>query len=622
MSEYVFSHHKPLPPLKIAEILDRGGDDLDHYLGEEIYANADPSYLANQRRRLSQTVRLHTECVGDSPTYLLRAPGRLNAFLEYLDMCAGDHMSTTIDGDIPLAVTPREDDIVSVGNWNRIFAAEEFSIREELEKFRSAPWDRETVGNLPDNWDNRTRVYPHYNRSQGDWVNYVISSFLRVAWELPEATLRGAYLTFGPSTIPMRGGVSSSSAIVVLSYLALALANDGRIPNRDIQHVCKILGEAEWYIGTHGGANDHTTILRNLSNGVLYNRHSLPVLDSTLLPCLHGVRVVLANSLWEANKALGAKHNFNLRKGWMDLGNDLLIAVTRAVFRFLKTAKNPKEHWITKLLIENFGYSAGTPPRMLESRLELWNRIAARYSQFGSLDEHVLGIPDEAIRELIGLVPDEIPPRSAGKILKKSVYAMERDYTLPHAHEGGYRPRAAATFFYKENRIGRALERIFIEADARLTRNEISEDSAEYDDYRLWVGRLLEDLQSTLRDDFQVSNGQLDLLLSIARGGPGYLGGKLTGAGSGGCASILVREGYQEAFCAFLDDEYYGKPENFVEYRQTLDDLERISPPDSWEHAEAIEMENNLRRALADIPNQRCPVTFSRGACVLNVHHR
>ena len=612
-------HCKPLPPREIVAILERGGDELDRYLGEQIYANSDPSYLARQRARLIATIRYHAKRVGDRPTYLLRAPGRLNAFLEYLDMCAGDHMSTTIDGDIPLAVSLREDGVVSAVNCHHAFPDCEFRIQEELEKFSGAPWNDDTTGGLPDNWDNRTRVHPHYGHPCVNWLDYVICVFLRIGWELQQTNLRGADLTFGPGTIPMRAGVSSSSALVVLSYLVLALANADRIPDWDIRCICRLLGEAEWYVGTHGGANDHTTILRNLPNGVLYNRHSLPELDSTPLPCLRGVRVVLANSLWEANKALGAKHDFNLRKGWMDLGNYLLLQVIAAVQEYLRENYVLPPHWVSRLLLTKFQYSPGVPPRLLESDISFWDVIASRYNQFGSLDEQLLGIPEAAMEELIGLVPDEIATRAAASILRKDLTAMERDYTLPYSHEGGYRPRAAATFFYKENKIGRALERLFLEADARLRRGEIASDSAEYDSYRLQAGRLLEDLQDTIRDDFQVSNSQIDMLLDIAKSGPGYLGGKLTGAGSGGCVSILVREGCEDAFCDYLDREYYGKPVNFEKYREALDDLERISSPQSWEHDEAKEMKQNLDRALAEIPNQRCPVTFSRGACVLDL---
>ncbi len=86
-------------------------------------------------------------------------PGRLNAFLEYLDMCRGDHMSTTIDGDIPAAVTPRTDGLLNVGNANDLFPPETVDIREEFRRFRDAPW-APYASEMEDNWDNRSLIYP------------------------------------------------------------------------------------------------------------------------------------------------------------------------------------------------------------------------------------------------------------------------------------------------------------------------------------------------------------------------------------------------------------------------------------------------------------------------------
>jgi len=619
VGEPFFLPGEAMPPLEAARLLESGSPELDRYLGEQIYVNLDLQYVARQRQRLAETVRLHAERVGDRPTYLLRAPGRLNAFLEYLDMCAGDHMSTTIDGDIPVAVSLRDDDTVTAANANPLFPLGEFSISEELAAFASAPWTGPAAAGLEDNWDNRTRLFPFYRRPQGDWLNYVRCSFLRVAWQAPALELRGVDLTFGPATAPFRAGTSSSSAIVVLAFLALHLANRDLLPKWDVHQICKLLGEAEWYVGTHGGANDQTTILRNMPNGVLYNRHSLPRLDSTPLPFLRGVRVVLANSLWEVNKALSANEKFNLRKGWMDLGNDLMKLIIESVRSAQREGKAAGEGWLPRLLDGNFGLKPGRPPALLESDARLWETIEERYARFGSLDERLLGIPSDAIQELASLLPEKIVPQDAGRLLGKDRTALERDYTLPSPEEDGYRVRAAALFFHKENFIGRALERLFLEADARLTSGELSEGCAEYDAYRIEVGRLVEQLQDTLRDDFQVSNSQLDLLLDIARRGPGYLGGKLTGAGSGGCASILVRQGQEDAFCRFLDRQYYGKPKHFELYRHTLDALERDSAPGTPERAAALEMRRNLDTALAAIPDQRRVVTFSRGACAIEL---
>lgn len=609
---------RPLPPLEIVRILDSGGPKVDRYLGEEVYANTDPDYLARQRKRLAETAARHADRIGDKPAYLLRAPGRLNAFLEYLDMCAGDHMSTTIDGDIPVAVTPRDDDLLTIANINPLFPPERISLSEEYRRFSGEPLSKHARG-LEDTWDNRTKILPHHGRPKGQWSNYILSSYLRCMWELSGADLRGADLTFGPATAPFRAGTSSSSAVVVLSFLAMYVCNRDRLPSWDLPEMCRLLGEAEWYVGTHGGANDQTTILRNGPNSVLYNRHSRTPLDSTPLPFLKGIHVVLANSLWEVNKSLTGNQSFNMRKGWIEIGDELMKRIIAEVQDAQKRGQATGEGWIARLLGRKLGFAPGGPTPLLESNPELWRKIADNYRMFGSLDEKILGIPDSAIDELILLLPMKLTPSEAGRILHMDTNTVTRLYTKPRRSIGGYHTRTTARFFHKENIIGRTLESIFLVADHQLASGAVSEDSPEYDRHRLQVGDLVDQLQHILCHDFRVSNSQLDRLLSIARRGPGYLGGKLTGAGKGGCVSILVREADSEAMCRHLDAEYYGKPENFEDYRQILDDALRYYERDSFERISAAEQLENLERALESIEDQRRVVTFSRGACALDL---
>lgn len=618
----------PHLPSEILAVLER--DEFITHLGEEIYATTDREFLGRQRDRMAETIQRHAGQWGETPTYLIRAPGRLNAFLEYLDMCAGDHMSATIDGDVPLAVTPRDDGKIHAANVNPQFPEGTLSIRDEVSTFRSAPWSGHATMGIADNWDHRTRVYPYYRRKKGDWLNYLLSPFLRTAFKYPDVDLKGANLTFGPSTIPLRAGTSSSSAIVVLSFIGLYLANKNLFPPMTIREICRMLGEAEWYIGTHGGANDHTTILRNLSNGVLYNRHHLEPLDSTPLPFLSGVRIVLANSLWQANKALGANHTFNLRKGWMDLGNDLLDLMIQNVSTHLASGGETESGWLRRLLAREPGMPVEGSFPMLEDRRDLWATIRDRYRRFGSLDETLLGVPDEAILELIHLLPEEISADEAGRILKKDPSEMDRDYTLPHETEGGYRVRQAASFFYKENRYGRTMERLFMEAADEVSSGRLGPDSPEYRVFQRELGKAMEGVQEAIRDDFQVSNQQLEFLLEVARQGPGYLGGKLTGAGSGGCVCILVEEGEEEAMARWLDEKYYGVSSNFDAYRATLDQLGRNAgqgsgrgeedPDQARQDAEAArEMRKNLEAALREPWKHRRTVTFSKGAGPIDV---
>ena len=607
----------PLLPSEILTILKSSNGSIDQYLASEVYANSSPDYLALQKDRLIQTVLMHQQRVGEQPTYLLRAPGRLNAFLEYLDMCAGDHMSTTIDGDIPLAVTPRGDDVLDVANMNPLFPSEVICIQEEFSRFASAPLGSENC-DAGDTWDYRTRVVPYYGRPKGDWLNYVLGSYLRVVWDLKDQPINGAYLTFGPSTAPFRAGTSSSSAVVVLAFLALFLTNQANMPDWSKAEVCRLLGEAEWYVGTHGGANDQTTILCNPANAVLYNRHSREELESTPLPFLQGLHIIVANSLWEVNKSLGGNQSFNMRKSWMELGDTIMRMVISAVTDAIAQGKASESSWISSVIRERLGFTHVSALPCLESDLALWEKITANYNKFGSLDPEILGIPVDAIEELISILPVKVTVEEAASLLNTDKSTILAKYTRPVRSIGGYHTRTTARFFFTENLIGKELERIFLEAESRIQSGELTPDSAEYDQYRMRVGELLDRLQHTLCYDFRVSTPQLDRLLSIARRGPGYLGGKLTGAGKGGCVCILVREDQSGAMCEYLDAEYYNKPSNFEEYRQILHDSLRYFHDNDFERVSAEERLSNLEKALSAVKDQRHVVTFSRGACALD----
>ncbi len=603
------------PDELIEKLSDR--DNLYDYFAKEIYANPNKEYLDKQIDRMIETCKAHKKNYGNVPTYLLRAPGRLNAFLEYLDMCAGDHMSTTIDGDIPVCVSLREDSIISCKNVNPIFEDEDLDLEKAFNDIKNQSWEKYSL--LPDNWDNRTKMYPYSGREKGRWTNYVLCPYLRILWSNPQIKIKGVNMTFGPANAPFRAGTSSSSILVVLSFLACGLANPQLVKSLSVDRACALLGEAEWYVGTHGGANDHTTILRNKINSVSYNRHSHPNLTATNLPFLKGVNIVLANSLWEVNKSLGGNQSFNMRKGWLEIGDEVMKKNLEAVKDAIMKNENHGEGWIEKLIEKKFGYNhIGILP-LLENHPEYWENIFKNYKKFGSLDSTVLNIPEEAVDELIRTLPIKINVKEAADLLGLESTAVEQMYTKPKRKIGGYHVRTTARFFHKENMYGREMERIMIEADEKLKEGSITVDSPEYDKYRTELGKIIEDVQHVLCYDFRISNAQLDKLLSIARRGPGYLGGKLTGAGKGGCVAIFVREENAKDMCKHLDKYYYKNLATFEEYRLILEDALKYFVEDKYETESAKERLRNLDYALSHIDEQRRIITFSRGAGFINV---
>jgi galactokinase len=80
-------------------------------------------------------------------------------------------------------------------------------------------------------------------------------------------------------------------------------------------------------------------------------------------------------------------------------------------------------------------------------------------------------------------------------------------------------------------------------------------DALERGDVRR-VGALMDESHASLRDDFEVSRPELDLMVDIAHEEPGCLGARMTGAGFGGCAVALVRAEEAAAFARNVARRY------------------------------------------------------------------
>ena len=70
------------------------------------------------------------------------------------------------------------------------------------------------------------------------------------------------------------------------------------------------------------------------------------------------------------------------------------------------------------------------------------------------------------------------------------------------------------------------------------------------------LGVLMNQSHISLRDDFEVSSPALDIMVEIAQGQEACLGARMTGAGFGGCAVALVKDGGAEDFIAEVGPRY------------------------------------------------------------------
>lgn len=70
-------------------------------------------------------------------------------------------------------------------------------------------------------------------------------------------------------------------------------------------------------------------------------------------------------------------------------------------------------------------------------------------------------------------------------------------------------------------------------------------------------GELMYKSHESLRDDYGVSCLELDALVEAARGIPGTIGARMTGAGFGGCTVNMVQKGYTRNFTKTIRDRYW-----------------------------------------------------------------
>jgi galactokinase len=86
-------------------------------------------------------------------------------------------------------------------------------------------------------------------------------------------------------------------------------------------------------------------------------------------------------------------------------------------------------------------------------------------------------------------------------------------------------------------------------------------DALESGDYGTF-GRLMYQSHESLRDDFEVSCEELDLIVETAGECQGVYGARMTGGGFGGCAIILAEQIHAEAVISAIQNRFensYGR---------------------------------------------------------------
>lgn len=139
--------------------------------------------------------------------------------------------------------------------------------------------------------------------SAGDWGNYVkaAAQALVTRWGITrgmDAVVSG--------NLPMSAGLSSSSAMVVASALALLNANEVAV---DRNELADLMAGAEHYVGTRGGGMDQAICLGGKRGHAALIEFA--PLKLTPVPVPANWRFVIAHSMVEARKSAGAREHYN-----------------------------------------------------------------------------------------------------------------------------------------------------------------------------------------------------------------------------------------------------------------------------------------------------------------------
>jgi galactokinase len=73
------------------------------------------------------------------------------------------------------------------------------------------------------------------------------------------------------------------------------------------------------------------------------------------------------------------------------------------------------------------------------------------------------------------------------------------------------------------------------------------------------LGRLMNASHESMRDDYEISREEMDLMVSIAQDQSGCFGARMTGGGFGGCAIALVEEDQVDLFRSKVARRYFDK---------------------------------------------------------------
>jgi N-acetylgalactosamine kinase len=230
-----------------------------------------------QQRASALAERFHRQ-LGRPAAFVARAPGRVNLLGEHTDYNGLPVLPMAVDRSVLIAGDRRHDRQTRVLNTSTDFGERQFELADDIV------------------------AYP-----AGDWGNYIKAAAQGMVRHCDQGIGRGADLLVD-SNVPNAAGLSSSSALVVASALALLAANEVTVAPETL---AELLPGAERYVGTLSGGMDHAISLLARAGHAL--RIDFFPLRVRAVPLPHEYRIIVCHSLVQAEKSGPSKQAYNQR---------------------------------------------------------------------------------------------------------------------------------------------------------------------------------------------------------------------------------------------------------------------------------------------------------------------
>lgn len=471
-----------------------------------------------KNENLKRLIEKYIKKIGDEDVILIRVPARINLLGTHIEHRGGFINTLAIDKNLWCFAGKRNDLKVYI-----------YDLEEK--KYPEQVIDLEKE--LPEKGINWLDFIRKVKIIPGEWSNYIKGAFLYLMNKLPQIEIKGLNLFFY-GEIPTGAGLSSSSAMVVATMVALIHLYNLPIKKEELPEMC---GEAEWYVGTRGGSGDHASMILGKKGYITHIRFFPFIIE--YIPFPENYQVICCNSLIEAKKSANAKDIFNERIASYEIGLKLI----KKKFPELKE----KINYVRDINVKN-----------LESNTKIY--------------EILLALPEKLTKnEVYELLPEENLDRIFETHREPKEGYKIRDVMLYGISECA-RSEVCAEFL-KEGKIKDFGELMFISHDGdrvvRFLKNGIKRkwNYSVNDKYLL---KLIEYSKSKNMKNrkkaeiyyqpgaYRCSIEEVDFIVDTVKIINGVIGAKITGAGLGGCVVILVEEKKANEVLEVLNEKYYN----------------------------------------------------------------